>query len=115
MLRALFLFSAKPSSALHRQYLDFCTRHSTMSGHVSLYGRLPDRRVELLDGNVVRLQLYIRPVLQANNLLAPMDSADPILIYSVASRTDDTFRFDGSRSDQLAISSSQPYETQNRC
>src|SRR6202012_3825574 len=60
---ALLLFSAKPSSALHRQYLDFCTRYITMSGHVS-YSCCLDIRPVLISRGLIHICLAL-PVIQS--------------------------------------------------
>jgi hypothetical protein len=46
----------------------------------------------------VTLQIYIRPVLPGYRLRALMDFADPLLIYPEDSKSEETFRFGGSRS-----------------
>ena len=50
-----------------------------------------------------RLQFYIRPVVQVDCLLALMESADPRLILRKDSKSIQSYRLGGSRSDLFAI------------
>jgi len=72
--------------------------------YVSLYGRLPMCKGFLgVTTDRLRLQIYIRPVYADRSLRALMDFADPPLIYPKDSKSEETFRFSGSRSDLSAI------------
>jgi hypothetical protein len=63
------------------------------------------------DERQIRLQVYIRPVVQAVSLRALMDFADPRLSSPKSSKLGTLFRLGGSRSDLFTITRCSPCAT----